>query len=67
MDRLADSIQQLFKQRVKTGERDLPWPDEDLIPSRQLIEYECIYSSQFLGWVAALHKELKQRMVSRYA
>lgn len=67
MDQLADSIQQLFKQRVKGGEEGLPFPDEEMIPSRQLVDEECIYSSQFLGWVAALHRELKSRTVSRYA
>lgn len=67
MDQLADSIQQLFKMRVKSGETGLPFPAAETVPTKQLEDYGTIYSSQFLGWVAMLHKTLKERTVSRYA
>jgi hypothetical protein len=67
MAQLADSIQQMFKQRVQSGDDTLPWPDGILIPTKQLVDYDQIYASQFLTWIAALHKELNQRTVSRYA
>ena len=66
MAQLADSIQQLFKQRIQSGDGSLPWPDENLIPTRQLLEYDEIYASQFLTWIAALHKVLNLRTASRY-
>jgi hypothetical protein len=66
MSQLADSIQQMFKQRVQAGDDTLPWPDELLIPTKQLTEYDEIYASQFLTWIAALHKALNLRTASRY-
>jgi len=66
MDRLADSIQQLFKQRIRSGDK-LPFPDGAAMPSRQLAGGDEIYASQFLDWVAMLHKELKGRMATKYA
>lgn len=66
MAQLADSIQQMFKQRVQAGDDTLPWPDETMIPTKQLVEYDEIYASQFLTWVATLHKQLNQRTASRY-
>jgi len=65
MDRLADSIQQLFKARRRAGDL-LPLPSPDLIPTLQLTQYEDISSSQFLDWVALLHKTLKAREGGRY-
>jgi predicted metalloprotease with PDZ domain len=66
MDQLADSIQQLFKQRIRSGDR-LPFPNAEAIPTRQLVIGDEVYASQFLDWVASLHRELKMRTVSRYA
>lgn len=67
MSQLADSIQQMFKQRIQAGDSTLPWPDENMIPTRQLLEYDEIYASQFLTWIATLHKALNLRTASRYA
>lgn len=66
MDQLADSIQQLFKERIRSGEGGLPWPPAEMIPTKQVAKYESIYASQFLGWVAMIHKELKLRTATRY-
>ncbi|MEM0344087.1 MAG: hypothetical protein QXU73_07585 [Thermoplasmata archaeon] len=65
MDQLADSIQQLFKQRIRSGDR-LPYPSPAAMPTRQLATGDEVYASQFLDWVATLHKELKARTATRY-
>jgi hypothetical protein len=66
MNQLADSIQQLFKQRKRDGDLTLPYPDEELMPTMQLLERDEVYAQQFLPWVSAIHKVLKARMASRY-
>ena len=66
MDRIANSIQQLWKQRVRDGDDSLPYMKVDVVPSKQLDSYDTIYSTQFLDWVACIHKELVARKVSRY-
>ena len=66
MERLANSIQQLWKQRIRDGDDDLPFPKASVIPSQQLHNYDTVYSSQFLDWVASIHKELESRKGSRY-
>lgn len=66
INQLADSIQQLFKQRKKDGDLTLPYPDEELMPTLQLLESDDIYAQQFLPWVSEIHKVLKARTASRY-
>ena len=66
MDQLADSIQQLFKQRRRDGDHLLPLPEMDLVPTRQVLEYDDITTKQFLAWTAKLHKVLKDRTGGRY-
>lgn len=66
MNQLADSIQQLFKQRRMEGDTTLPLPKKSSIPTKQLRRGDEIYASQFLGWVSVLHKELKSRTATKY-
>lgn len=66
MAQLADSIQQLFKQRKRDGDSNLPYPEGQLMPTLQLLESDQIYGQQFLPWISSLHKELKSRTATRY-
>ena len=66
MDQLADSVQQLFKQRRRDGDDKLPLPAADVVPTLQVHQYDDITTKQFLSWVAVLHKVLKDRTGSRY-
>jgi len=65
MDKIADSVQQLFKARWRANDH-LPLPPASVIPTQQLTHYDDIMSSQFLDWVATIHKTLKAREGGRY-